>query len=111
MSKHRLRLMVHRTPLPDDLLHAPNVAAMPGDLARPETLRPSVEGADTVIHFAGVLFAPRPEHFLPISNTAWFQNLLEACLAAGVSRLVLISLSPPGGSCKADRPRARPPSR
>lgn len=43
------------------------------------------------MHFAGVLFAPRPERFLPESNTRWFSNLVNACLAARVGRVILIS--------------------
>jgi len=41
-SGHCLRLMVHRTPLPEDLLAAPNVDVVRADLARPETLPPAV---------------------------------------------------------------------
>ena len=52
---------------------------------------PAVRGVDTVVHFAGVLFAPRPERFLPTTNTEWFSNLVDACLAEGVRRVVLIS--------------------
>jgi nucleoside-diphosphate-sugar epimerase len=90
-SRHRLRLMVHRTPLAQDLVEAPNVEVVPADLRRPETLRAAVARADVVIHFAGVLFAPRPAQFLPITNTLWFNNLLDACLDAQAARVVLIS--------------------
>ncbi|MCH7549743.1 MAG: NAD-dependent epimerase/dehydratase family protein, partial [Candidatus Krumholzibacteriota bacterium] len=34
---------------------------------------------------------PRPETFLPVTNTLWFSNLLDACLEARVSRVILIS--------------------
>jgi nucleoside-diphosphate-sugar epimerase len=90
-SPDRLRLMVHRTPLPSGLDEAAGVEVVSADLSRPETLRPAVRGVDTVVHFAGVLFAPRPERFLPTTNTRWFRNLLEACLAERVDRVVLIS--------------------
>lgn len=86
-----LRLMVHRTPLPPDLERAANVTPVRADLSRPVTLLPAVAGADVVVHFAGVLFAPRPERFLPETNTRWFSNLVTASLAAGVGRLILIS--------------------
>ena len=88
---HHIRLMVHRSPLPSDLQGAPGVEVVRADLGQPESLRPAVRGADTVVHFAGVLFAPRPERFLPVTNTAWFGNLLDACVAEGVDRVVLIS--------------------
>jgi nucleoside-diphosphate-sugar epimerase len=44
-----------------------------------------------VVHFAGVLFAPRPHQFLPETNTRWFANLMDACLEANVQRVILIS--------------------
>jgi nucleoside-diphosphate-sugar epimerase len=88
---HRLRLMIHRTPLPPDLASAPGVTAIVADLGDRATLGAAVDGVDVVVHFAGVLFAPRPERFLPETNVRWFLNLLEACLEAGVHRLVLVS--------------------
>jgi nucleoside-diphosphate-sugar epimerase len=88
---HRLRLMVHRTPLPPDLANAPNVTAISADLADPLSLPRVIAGADAVVHFAGVLFAPRPERFLPETNTRWFSNLLNVCLEARVGRIILIS--------------------
>jgi nucleoside-diphosphate-sugar epimerase len=88
---HRLRLMVHRTPLPVDLANASNATAVPADLAEPLTLPPVIAEADVVVHFAGVLFAPRPERFLPETNTRWFSNLLNVCLEERVGRVILIS--------------------
>lgn len=88
---HRLRLMYHRRPLPDDLAGAPNVSAVQADLADPRTLEPAVRGVDVVVHFAGVLFAPRPERFLPETNTRWFSKLLAAAIDARVDRVILIS--------------------
>lgn len=87
----RLRLMVHRTPLPPDLQAGPNVTVVRADLAQARTLPAVVEGADVVVHFAGVLFAPRPEKFLPVTNTRWFSNLLDACIRARVGRVILVS--------------------
>ncbi len=60
-----LRLMYHRRPLPDNIVQAPNVTPVQADLDHPRTLSTAVNGADVVVHFAGVLFAPQPEHFLP----------------------------------------------
>jgi hypothetical protein len=34
------------------------------------------------VHFAGRLFAPRPEAFLPETNTHWFSNLVQAAVEA-----------------------------
>lgn len=86
-----LRLMYHRKPLPGDIAGASNVTPVQADLADPRTLPAAVQGAGVVVHFAGVLFAPRPERFLPETNTRWFANLLDAALAAGVGRVILIS--------------------
>ena len=90
-TAHDVRLMVHRSPLPRDLSLAPRTEVVRANLAEPETLRRAVRGVDTVVHFAGVLFAPRPERFLPVTNTRWFSNLLDACAAERVDRVVLIS--------------------
>jgi len=85
------RLLVHNKDVADDLRRADRVQVVRADLAVPRSLTPAVAGVDTVVHFAGVLFRPRPERFLPVTNTQYFSNLVEACLAAGVQRLVLIS--------------------
>ncbi len=83
--------MYHRKPLPPDLASAPNVSPIQADLAQPETLLSAVAGTDVVVHFAGVLFAPRPERFLPVTNAQWFSNILEAAIDAKVERVILIS--------------------
>jgi nucleoside-diphosphate-sugar epimerase len=86
-----LRLMTHRTALPGDLTGQGRIEEVRADLARPERLIRALTGVDCVVHFAGVLFRPRPAKFLPETNTRWFANLLEAALATGVRRLILIS--------------------
>lgn len=103
-NDHVLRLMHHRTPLPEDLRTAPNVRAVAADLRDPATLRPAVEDSAVVVHFAGVLFAPRPERFLPETNTLWFDNLLTAALATGAERVILISFPHVEGPTSVDQP-------
>ena len=98
-----LRLMHHRTPLPGELRGA-GVTPVEADLARPDTLAAAVAGVDVIVHFAGVLFAPRPERFLPRTNTLWFDNLLDAALDAGVRRLILISFPHVEGPTSFDAP-------
>jgi nucleoside-diphosphate-sugar epimerase len=88
---HDLRLMYHRTPLPEDVAKVANVHPVKADLGDPATLPPAVTGADVIVHFAGRLFAPRPERFLPETNTWWFSNLLHAARNAHVERVILIS--------------------
>ncbi len=103
-SVHRLRLMTHKRPLAAELRRAAGVTEVRADLSRPATLTAAVAGADVVVHFAGVLFAPRPERFLHVTNVRWFANLLEACLAARVSRLILISFPHVEGETTPDDP-------
>jgi nucleoside-diphosphate-sugar epimerase len=104
VSGHPLRLMVHRRPLPQDLAGSDHVTVVRADLARPDTLAPAVDGIEVVVHFAGVLFAPRPGRFLPETNTRWFEHLLAASLHAGVRRIVLISFPHVEGPTSRDRP-------
>ncbi len=96
--------MYHRTPLPDDLTRAPGGRPVKADLGDPATLPRAVHGVDVVVHFAGRLFAPRPERFLPTTNTAWFANLLAAALDAGVGRIILVSFPHVEGATSFDRP-------
>jgi nucleoside-diphosphate-sugar epimerase len=74
------------------------------DLARPQTLAPAVDGVDVVVHLAGVLFAPRPERFLPESNTRWLENLLGAALEARDRRFLLVSFPHVEGPTSANDP-------
>src|SRR5579872_630641 len=83
-DQHCVRLMYHRTPLPVDLARAPGVESVRADLADPSSLTAAVASTSAIVHFAGVLFKPRPERFLPETNTQWFSNLLNAALAARV---------------------------
>lgn len=101
---HALRLMYHRTPLAADLVSASNVHVVQADLADPRTLRPAVEGVDVIVHFAGVLFAPRPERFLSETNTRWFTNLLTAALEARVDRVILMSFPQVEGPTSVEHP-------
>jgi nucleoside-diphosphate-sugar epimerase len=103
-TEHRLRLMYHRTPLPDDLACAASVHAINADLGDPATLAGAVEGADVIVHFAGRLFAPRPERFLPETNTRWFSNLLSAGLQAQVGKIILISFPHVEGPTTPEKP-------
>jgi nucleoside-diphosphate-sugar epimerase len=99
-----LRLMYHRRPLSDDIARAPLVTRVQADLGDPRTLTAALRGADVVVHFAGVLFAPRPERFLPETNTRWFANLLTAALEARVERVILISFPHVEGPTSFERP-------
>lgn len=88
---HELRLLIHRKPLPFDVAGRKNVTVHRADLDKPETLTEACRGADCVVHFAGVLFAPRPKKFLPLTNVTYVKNLVAAALAGGVRKFILIS--------------------
>ena len=101
---YALRLMYHRRRVGEEIVRAPNVSVVQADLSDPETLAPVVNGADVVVHFAGVLFAPRPERFLPETNTRWFSNLLSAGLRAQAKRVILISFPHVEGPTSVEEP-------
>ena len=103
-SGHELRLMYHRTPLPDDVMRGARVRPVKADLADRATLSAAVTGTDVIVHFAGRLFAPRPERFLPETNTIWFSNLLTAALQAKVGRIILISFPHVEGPTSVEQP-------
>jgi nucleoside-diphosphate-sugar epimerase len=90
-SPHELRLMIHDTPLPAPLAAHPKVSVIRADLDDPRTLGAPCAGVDCIVHFAGVLFAPRPEAFLPKTNLEYVQNVVAAALGAGVRKFILIS--------------------
>jgi len=102
--EHSLRLMYHRKPLADDLIAAPHVEAVHADLSDPRTLPAAVARADAIVHFAGVLFRPRPERFLPETNTRYFANLLHAALEANVPRVILTSFPQTEGPTSVEQP-------
>jgi len=101
---HALRLMYHRTPLAGDVAQAVNVHPIKADLGDRATLPAAVRGADVIVHFAGRLFAPRPERFLPETNTSWFSNLVTAALEAHVGRVILISFPHVEGPTSMEHP-------
>jgi len=96
--------MYHKRPLPPDIAAAPGVRAVQADLADPRTIPPAVSGVDAVVHFAGVLFAPRPEKFLPTTNIGYFSNLLDAAIEARVKRVILISFPHVEGPTSFEQP-------
>ena len=88
---HRLRLLTHKRPLPFGLPQSANVEIIQADLANPVSLEPVCKNIDCIVYVAGVLFQPRPESFLPRTNTIYVQNIVDAALAAGVGKFILVS--------------------
>jgi len=90
-TDHQVRVLVHKTELPSDLASSSNVTAYRGNLGNLETLHPACADADCIVHLAGVLFAPRPEEFLPKTNIGFVQNLLSAAQHTKVRKVILVS--------------------
>jgi len=103
-SPHKLNLLIHRRPLAFEADEQPNVRVFRADLGRPATLAEPCRGVDAVVHFAGVLFAPRPEKFLPKTNVLYVENLVAAALAAGVAKIILISFPHVEGDSTPENP-------
>ncbi len=99
-----LHLMYHRKMLKPELTGHPHVKAFQADLAKPESLYECLKGVDVVVHFAGVLFKHRPEKFLPITNTAYFNNLVRVARECGVKRIILISFPHVEGETFPEKP-------
>ena len=103
-SDHHLNLMVHDSPLPEQLVNAGNTTAVRADLGKPHSLPSALRNVDVVVHFAGRLFAPRPESFLHETNVSYVRNLVDAAIAAGVDRFMLISFPHVEGESSPEAP-------
>lgn len=103
-SPHELRLLIHRKKLPFDVAPFPNVSVYRADLEDPRSLADPCRDIDCTVHFAGVLFAPRPEKFLPKTNVEYVRNLVSTALAAGVQKFILISFPHVEGESSPDKP-------
>lgn len=101
---HELNLLIHRREMPFDVSGYPNVSVFRADLADSATLAGPCRGVDGIVHFAGLLFAPHPERFLPQTNISYVKNLVDAATAAGVGRFILISFPHVEGESFPGRP-------
>jgi nucleoside-diphosphate-sugar epimerase len=90
-SPHRLRLLTHKRSLSFELPPRSDAEIIRADLGEPTTLRPACANIDCIIYVAGVLFQPHPEKFLHRTNTVYAQNIVDAALAAGVKKFILVS--------------------
>jgi uncharacterized protein YbjT (DUF2867 family) len=80
-----LRALARREQAPRE-----GVEWLPGDLADRAALAALVEGAEAVLHIAGVVNTPDPMGF-HLGNVTGTEALTEAMSAAGTTRLVLVS--------------------
>jgi len=101
---NELRLLIHRRALPDDVASSPNVSVYRANLEDSGSLADLCRDIDCVVHFAGVLFAPRPAKFLPRTNVEYVRNLVIAALTVGVRKFVLISFPHVEGESSPDHP-------
>ena len=88
---HDLHLLIHQTELSFPVANYAKVSVFKADLGDLGSLYPACAGVDCIVHFAGLLFAPRPERFLPITNVEYVRNLVSVAIASGVSKFILIS--------------------
>ena len=69
-----------------------------------DSLTAACRDVDAIVHFAGVLFAPRPERFLPTTNLRYVENLVGAACSAGVRRFILVSFPHVEGPTSPEQP-------
>lgn len=102
-GEHTLRLLIHKRPLAYavDTIGAEVVQA---DLGEPAALESICRDVDCIVHFAGVLFRPRPERFLPTTNMAYVSNLVEAALHETVGKFILVSFPHVEGESSPEAP-------
>ena len=73
-----------------EFLREAGVEVALGDVTRPETLGPAVQGADIVFHLAAVMQARDPGVFETV-NAGGTANLVKACEAAGIRHFIHVS--------------------
>jgi dihydroflavonol-4-reductase len=80
-------------PFENDLpIRGLNVEIMSGDVCDAVSLNSAFQGADAVYHLAGIIaIIPGKDELLRRVNVEGTRNVVDACLAAGVGRLVYTS--------------------
>ncbi|MGD9367924.1 MAG: NAD(P)-dependent oxidoreductase [Desulfobacteraceae bacterium] len=99
-----LILMQHQKKIPSDLKDNSRISIRGADLSKPETLYECLDGADTIVHFAGVLFKANPEKFLYETNINYFKNLVRVAKAKKIKKVILISFPHVEGPTSRKRP-------
>jgi len=103
---HSVRCLVRKTSNLRWIRHLP-VELVYGEVTRPETLAPAVEGVQQVYHVAGVTKARRREDYFRV-NAGGTENLLRACVEhnGDLLRFVLVSSQAASGPSSGPKPRA-----
>ncbi|MDR0506906.1 MAG: NAD(P)-dependent oxidoreductase [Dysgonamonadaceae bacterium] len=91
LKNRNLHLLIHKKDVNNELKNHPNIQIFRADLKNKATLHEPLKNVDTVVHFAGVLFKAKPEKFLPVTNTLFFNNLLDVAIEQKVKKIILIS--------------------
>jgi nucleoside-diphosphate-sugar epimerase len=86
----RVRLLVHESPLSNDLATDRHLDVIQGDIRSADTLRELVAGASFVVHAAAQLGSGDLQPFME-TNVAATGLLTRICCEQGVSRVVLLS--------------------
>lgn len=102
-GKHDLRLMVHKRPINYEI-DRDNVEVVRADLGAPADLDSACRDVDCIVHFAGVLFQPWPESFLPVTNVAYVANLLNSAQKEAVGEIILVSFPHVEGESSPESP-------
>lgn len=89
-SGHELRLLLRRSSNIEFLSDVKGYVRVEGDLRDTASLRPVLEGVDTVVHLAGITLARTAAEY-EAANGAGTANLVLAARAAGVRRFVHVS--------------------
>jgi nucleoside-diphosphate-sugar epimerase len=95
--------MIHKQPI-EYVIKRPNVEIVQADLGEQDSLQAICREVDCIVHFAGVLFQPWPERFLPTTNVEYVDHLLQAATAEGVGKFVLVSFPHVEGESTPDEP-------
>ncbi|MCP3888056.1 MAG: NAD(P)-dependent oxidoreductase [Desulfobulbaceae bacterium] len=99
-----LILMQHCTRVPDTIRNNLRTKVKYADLSMPNTLFDCLDGADIIVHFAGVLFKANPEKFLHETNTHYFKNLVSVAKLKQIKKIILISFPHVEGPTSRKRP-------
>lgn len=86
-----LILMQHQKEVPPDIKNQPGIQVRQADLSNRVTLYDCLDGAEIIVHFAGVLFKANPEKFLHETNVRYFENLVRVAKEKKISKVILIS--------------------
>ena len=112
--RRKVRVLVHKESASLDGLDVEKCA---GDLLDRPSLDKALEGVETVYHFAGIVsLAPKDGPRVLHTNVRGTRNVVEACLARGVKRLVhcssihALACAGPGGVTDESRPANDGPS-